>query len=393
LRLDSIMAKANTSTKFGYAIQAGFCLAILVAASASATVSPFKVLFDATKAQMAGNADWVIDADVHNIGTGSSGLMVAGSGSESNPQRFPTPAASGITASTAESYWKGALSSWAIALVKQGFGVETLPIGARITYGDSTNIQDLSNYGIFVTDEPNIKFTAAEKTAIIRFVEAGGGFFMIADHTSSDRNNDGFDSLVVLNDLVTNNGISTNVFGIKFNAFDYSLTSSYVATSTTDPLIHGAAGVVAQMQYSAGTTMAITGANAHAAIWRTSSKLSTDVMVAYATYGAGKIVACGDSSPFDDGTGDTGDTLYNGWSAEVNGDHAQLAMNACLWLNPVVIACASDIDGNGSVDNSDIALLLLDYGACLGCPADLDGSGTVDSADIALLLLDYGVCP
>src|SRR5438132_1367768 len=44
-------------------------------------------LFDATKAEMAANADWVVDADVRNIGTDSTThQMVAGIGSESNPQ-------------------------------------------------------------------------------------------------------------------------------------------------------------------------------------------------------------------------------------------------------------------------------------------------------------------
>ncbi|MEI6024708.1 MAG: hypothetical protein WCP80_08995, partial [Phycisphaerales bacterium] len=283
-----------------------------------------KVLFDATKAQMAANADWVIDASTYNIGTGTGGAMTVGAGNEANPSRYPSPAQSGITSTTAETYWKGASSSWAVALVKQGFTVETLPVGARLTFGDATNAQDLSTYGIFITIEPNIKYTTAEKTAIVKFVAAGGGFFMVADHTSSDRNSDGFDSLEVLNDLVNSNGIASNVFGITFNALNYSVTSSYVSTLSTDPLLHGAAGAVAQMQYSAGTTMVVNNTNAKGSIFRTSSRSNSDVMAAYATYGAGKIAACGDSSPFDDGTGDTGDTLYNGWSAEVNGDHGQL---------------------------------------------------------------------
>lgn len=304
----------------------------------ASAVPPGKVLFDATKAEMAGNADWVIDADVHNVGTGSGGAMVVGGGSDSNPQRFPYPPASGITSSTAETYWTGALSSWGVALVKRGFQVETLPIGGRITFGDSTNAQDLSNYGIYVIDEPNIRFSSAEKTAIIQFVNAGGGLFIISDHAGSDRNGDGIDSVGVLTDLVTNNGISSNVFGITFNSQNLVVTTSYVSTAANDPLIHGAAGDVSQMQYNNGTTLAIAGPNAHGAIWHTSARLNNDLFVAYATYGQGKVVACGDSSPFDDGTGDTGDTLYNGWSAEVNGDHAKLAINACLWLNPSV-AC------------------------------------------------------
>ena len=115
-------------------------------------------------------------------------------------------------------------------------------------------------------------------------------------------------------------------------------------------------------------------------------------MGAYTTYGAGKGVACGDSSPFDDGTGDTNDTLYAGWSGEVSGDHGKLALNACLWLDPAP-QCPSDLDSNGSVDGSDIALALLDFGPCSGCSTDLDGDGRVGSADVALLLLDFGPCP
>lgn len=130
-----------------------------------------KVLFDASSAEMAGNADWVMDADLFNIGTGSGGAMVVGSGNESNPQRNPTPAQSNITSLTSETYWKGALSYFAIDLVKQGFGVETLPYNGLITYGVTSNTQDLANYKVFIVDEPNIRFTTSEKTAIMNFVK------------------------------------------------------------------------------------------------------------------------------------------------------------------------------------------------------------------------------
>lgn len=369
-------------------------VSILFVASPALAIESGKVLFDATKAQMAGNADWVIDADTFNIGTGTGGKMTAGSGSDANPQRLPTPAQTGITASTSETYWKGAISAWGVALVKRGFSVETLPVGGRITYGDSTNPQDLSNYGIYIIPEPNIVFTTAEKQAIIRFVQDGGGLFMGGNHSGSDRNNDGLDPVEVFNDFATNNGLASNPFGILWNTgTSYSVTTSTVSTAADDPLIRGAAGTVAQMQYNAGSTMTVSGP-ARGVIWRTSSRSSGDVMFAASTYGAGRIVACGDSSPFDDGTGDTGDTLYNGWSAEVNGDHGELAINACLWLNPAPTnACPSDIDGSGGVDGSDISLMLLDFGPCAGCSTDLDGDDRVSSADVALLLLDFGPCP
>ena len=55
-------------------------------------------------------------------------------------------------------------------------------------------------------------------------------------------------------------------------------------------------------------------------------------------------------------------------------------------------ACSvlGDLDGDGSVGGGDLALLLLDYGPCVGCPGDLDGTGVVDGGDIALVLLEFG---
>jgi hypothetical protein len=47
-----------------------------------------KILFDATKAEMAGNGDWVIDADLHNLKANSNGTVTVG-GSDSNPQKLP----------------------------------------------------------------------------------------------------------------------------------------------------------------------------------------------------------------------------------------------------------------------------------------------------------------
>jgi alpha-tubulin suppressor-like RCC1 family protein len=49
-----------------------------------------------------------------------------------------------------------------------------------------------------------------------------------------------------------------------------------------------------------------------------------------------------------------------------------------------------DLDGDDTVSNADIGLLLLDFGPCPGCASDLDGNGEVDSGDIAFLLLLFG---
>ena len=302
-----------------------------------------QVLFDATKAEMAGNADWVIDANVHDLGVSSSGdgSGTRGGGNESDPQRVPSPAIGGITSSTNETYWQGALSAWAVTLAKRGQTViETLPVftttpgttRSRITYNDSTNAQDLSNYRMFVVCEPNIAFTALEKTAILNYVQNGGSLFMVADHDQSDRNNDNIDAVGVWNDLFNNNKVQVNPFGFTFNKDDVSPTTEVADSTATNPLTHGAAGTITKLVYANGSTMTINNAAvAHAAVWQTSSKSSAQVMALYGTFGSGRFVAIGDSSPFDDGTGDSGDTLYDGWD-EGGGNDGQLITNASLWL-------------------------------------------------------------
>lgn len=282
--------------------------------TAALAVTPKKFLFDATKAETAGNADWVLDAD-------------------STPQRFPTPAQNNITATTPETFWKGGLSAWGVALAKLGHSVETLPSGTAITYG-GTGAQDLKNYDVFVIDEPNTRFTAAEKVAILTFVNNGGGLFMIADHTVSDRNNDGWDSPAIWNDLMSTNTVKTNPFGITFTLNNFSQTTTNRLSATTNTILNGSQGVVTQLKYSAGASMTIsTTANASVKglIWKsTSTQGTSNIMCATATYGLGRVVAIGDSSPADDGTGATGDTLYPGWTELAS--HSRLHMNASLWL-------------------------------------------------------------
>ena len=52
-------------------------------------------------------------------------------------------------------------------------------------------------------------------------------------------------------------------------------------------------------------------------------------------------------------------------------------------------ALFGDLDGSGTRDSGDVALLLVDFGPCSGCPGDLDGSGEIDSGDTALLFLNF----
>ncbi len=275
-----------------------------------------KFLFDATHAETAGNADWVIDED------------------GSVPQRIPTPNQSTVTSSTPETYWTGAISSWGIALAQQGYTVETLPVGTSITYGNSGNAQDLSQYDVFVVDEPNKVFTAAEKTAILNFVSNGGGLFMVSDHTGSDRDGDGWDSPAIWNDLMSNNTVQTNPFGFTIDLANFSdITSNVLTNSSSTPILTGSQGNVTQMQFNNGTTATVNTSvnpNVKGLIWKTGvTQNSNNIMSLSSTFGTGRMFFVGDSSPLDDGTGAPGNNLFVSWPLY---SHKQLFMNASLWL-------------------------------------------------------------
>jgi hypothetical protein len=313
-----------------------------------------KFLFDASHYENAGSADWQIDAD----GTESVPTYTGGTTVETKAQRYPTPSYTGITSSTTESYWKGAMSAWAVELVKRGQLVETLPVGTAITYGNSSNAQDLSNYDVFMVIEPNRLFTAAEKTAIMNFISNGGGLMMVADHTAattagtdangynpSDRDGDGYDSPRVWNDLMTNNGINNNnPFGFVINYVDISeqpTTNVYSGSNTNaQAVLNGLAGSAPKLAFYNGSTATLypaNNSNVQGLFWRMSSTVggTTGVMALLSTYGTGRVVFVGDSSPSDDGTGDTNDNLFNGWSGDAPTgytSHPALHLNASLWL-------------------------------------------------------------
>jgi hypothetical protein len=270
-----------------------------------------KALFDNTKNETAGNADWIIDTQ----------------------QPIPSPAQSGITPLTPETYWLGAISAWGVDLVKLGFTVHTLTSSYGITYGNVGNPYDLSNYNLFIVCEPQNPFSAAEKLAIKSFVQNGGGLMMVADHNASDRDNDGWDSPEVWNDLRTDSS-----FGIHFQSggeANNNITGVYINIETgTDTIIHGSAGNVTALSYHAGTTMRLTSSNSSAKghIWMNSiSHGTTQIVAATSRYGSGKVGAVGDSSPADDSTGQAGNTLYNGWT-EAGATDNILFLNMSLWL-------------------------------------------------------------
>jgi hypothetical protein len=320
---------------FSSPVLRSFIVLALVSLLAFAKATAATFLFDASHAETAGNADWVIDED------------------SGNPQRIPTPAQSAITPSTPETYWTGAISAWGVEMVKRGHQVETLPSGGAITFGNAGNAQDLSHYDVFAVIEPNRPFSAAEKTAIVQYVQAGGRLFICADHLNSDRDGDGWDSNRIWNDLFSTNSVQAAPFGLVFNPDNISPANETADSSVDNPLTHGPAGTVTRFLYASGASLTINPAqnpSVRAAIWTTSTHSNSNVMVAFGTYGAGRFVATGDSSPIDDGTGAPGNNLFFGWD-DRNGDDARLIINASLWLigNETPQPPANDNFANGLV--------------------------------------------
>jgi hypothetical protein len=272
--------------------------------------TPYKVLFDDAHAETAGNADWVI------------------SSSRPDPlKENPNP--------QGETDWTGGLSSWGVTLQKT-VRYSLMTNTSTITYGDSSNALDLSNFNEFILPEPNTLFTVSEKTAILNFVHNGGGLFMIADHNGSDRNNDGYDSLHIFNDLMSNSGVGSDPFGITFDAARIAKDYPGVDTPNPDPILQGPFGSGTTSLINQGTTETISpkdNPNVVGVVYTTGSSNTgtTGVFIARSTYGSGRVIAAGDSSATDDGTCENGHKCYNGWG-DTNAQNGILYPNGTEWL-------------------------------------------------------------
>ncbi len=272
--------------------------------------TPYHVLFDNAHAETAGNADWVISSSQPDP-----------LGENPNPQQ--------------DTDWTGGISSWGIALQKSGrYSLETST--SALSYGSSSNALDLSHFNALILPEPNSLFSSSEKTAIMTFVKNGGGLFMIADHKGSDRNNDGYDSLHVLNDLMNNSGAGNDPFGIQFDDLTIKQDYPHVDPNLSDPILQGPFGTGTTSLINEGTTETINATdnpNVVGVVYTsgTTSPGNSNVFIARSTYGSGRVIAEGDSSAIDDGTCASGNTCYNGWG-DPNAQDNILFPNGTEWL-------------------------------------------------------------
>ncbi len=253
------------------------------------------ILFDLTKDELAGNADWTI-------------------GHAPN--------------------WVGGISDFGQALRNLGYTTNTLS-------GNSISASDLSNCDVFVIPEPQNTFSQSEKNAIINFVQNGGGLLLIGDHDGADRNNNGWDAIHIYNETLD---IAEN-FGFSFN---YDNEWQDPTHNIENPRTAITENVNAVGMWGGSTIN--TGSSGICHIWLNSSH--TQPYVVSSIVNQGKVVAMGDSSPFDDGTGNPGNNLYDGWN---DLDDATLGVNIINWLlsnetSPITI---SDINSTPAFPTAD----------------------------------------
>lgn len=216
-------------------------------------------------------------------------------------------------------------ANWTITGGYSDFADTIKSMGWRVEENKSQKItlDYLKKYDAFIIPEPNTKFTPDEEQAIVEYVKGGGGLYMIADHAGADRNNDGWDAVKIFNNFST-------PFGLKFADKWVKKEMPVRGKIEQDAITY-------KVKYCGtwgGTVIEILDpviARGHIFL---SEPNSGGAYIATANYGAGRVVAFGDSSPFDDGTGDKGSQqLVDGYNL-LEADHRQLAINTmCFLLN------------------------------------------------------------
>ncbi|NUU96401.1 DNA-binding protein [Marinitoga sp. 1135] len=210
----------------------------------------------------------------------------------------------GQTAGNADWVIDGGYSDFADAIRNMGLKVNEIK--------EDITEEILNMYNVLVIPEPNKPFKETEIKAILNFVKNGGSLFIISDHGGSDRNGNGWDSPKIFNTFVED-------FGFKFTGDD--LEEAPLAHIYNHPITEG----IRKIGVWNGSSIKLLNDNIKVLIANSENKPYMIVT----NYGKGKVVAIGDSSPFDDGTGASGDLLHNGWQW---GDDAKLAINVIKYF-------------------------------------------------------------
>ena len=289
------------------------------------------ILFDHAHDQDAGsNGNWRID--------------------DTYPDPYPTNPSS-------ETSWNGQLSEWAYELHLAGHTVRSNT--------STLSAAALAGVDVLVIPEPQEPFTASEREAVRQFVYDGGGLFMVADHNSSDRSGNGWDSPSIFGGytyphITTPIGSDTEtfagaLFGLHFHVKDEgnnSISGTYdnITAAYGNPVTEGDYGDVDAVIYHVGNVMTLwPTANAH--LSDVGALVSKDGgsphLAAWSRYGEGRVVGYGDSSSMADGTGS--ESHEDNWT-ESGANHREFFLNATLWLLGELETGVEDVPYNLGLD-------------------------------------------
>jgi uncharacterized membrane protein len=179
----------------------------------------------------------------------------------------------------------------------------------------------LADYQALILAEPNNPYQDVETKAIVAFVKNGGGAFLVGDHGGADRDNDGWDAVKALN-------VFCPEFGFTF-AGDFLYEAPVTGgMNSGHPVLFGVRAIGAW----AGSTFILQAKPDAKSVGLIDSRFKKAPYLVASEVGKGRVVAIGDSSPFDDGVGSGGkDKLHDSYDSFMY-SHPQLAYNAMMWV-------------------------------------------------------------
>ncbi|MDT7845572.1 hydrolase, partial [Streptomyces justiciae] len=177
---------------------------------------------------------------------------------------------------------------------------------------------------------------------------------------------------------MTNNSVdSTDPFGFSIDSLSISSDYPSAISDSTNPVLHGSFGTVTKSLIASGTTATLKPADNSSVkglLYRTGYSGNTGAFFATSTFGSGRVAFWGDSSPIDDDTGQSGNTLYDGWN-DSGATNAALALNATEWL-----AGGSSGGGGGGGSTCTAAQLLGNNGFESGSSTWSASSGVITNS-------------
>jgi uncharacterized membrane protein len=224
----------------------------------------------------------------------------------------------GQTAGNADWLITGAYSEFAGTLKSNGFIIENL---SKVSENGQFSEEVLGNYRGLILAEPNNPYADAEGKAIVEFARNGGGVFIIGDHINADRNGNGWDAVRIFNTFCEN-------FGFKFASTTFYDAPVGCKANKNHPVMSGVRAVGA---WAAGTFEMVEAADAKV-VSLLDSKYKKQPYIVASEFARGRIVAIGDSSPFDDGVGsDQKSKLHDSYDSFMY-SHPQFGYNAMAWV-------------------------------------------------------------